>query len=267
MAKERIVNTRFWSDTYISNLDPIEKLLFLYLITNQYTEISGLYELPLKYMAVDTGIDKEMIEKILKRFENDKKIKYVNGWVYVLNFSRYQKDNPKVKIGIKHAFSRVPKNILDSLSIDYDSLSHSNSNSNSNPNSNPNPEIEKPAAAEKDFIEILLELFCKSYEQNKGVEYIVSGKDKRQMGMLLSSIKKKFPEYDTEQMTNAMKVLFDKATAINDDNFLGEISISKLNSQINNYLQRIKNGTNQRNARNFAGDTDAKWERVLAKMG
>ena len=87
------------------------------------------------------------------------------------------------------------------------------------------------------------------------------------MGMLLSSIKKKFPEYDTEQMTNAMKVLFDKATAINDDNFLGEISISKLNSQINNYLQRIKNGTNQRNARNFAGDTDAKWERVLAKMG
>ena len=60
MAKERIVNTRFWSDTYISNLDPIEKLLFLYLITNQYTEISGLYELPLKYMAVDTGIDKDI---------------------------------------------------------------------------------------------------------------------------------------------------------------------------------------------------------------
>ncbi len=142
MAKERIVNTRFWADSYVSNLDPTEKLLFLYLITNQYTEISGVYELPLKYMALDTGIEKEMVEKILKRFENDKKIKYFNGWVHVLNFSKYQKDNPKVKIGINHALKRVPKNILDSLCIDYDSLSHSNSNPNSNPNSNFNPNLE-----------------------------------------------------------------------------------------------------------------------------
>ena len=37
MAKTRIINTRFWIDDYTSNLDPIEKLLFLYFLTNTAT--------------------------------------------------------------------------------------------------------------------------------------------------------------------------------------------------------------------------------------
>ena len=31
MAKKRYISTTFWRDEYVSNLDPIEKLLFLYL--------------------------------------------------------------------------------------------------------------------------------------------------------------------------------------------------------------------------------------------
>ena len=45
--KQRYVNTRFWNDTYVSSLDPIEKLLFIYLLTNEHTNISGVYEPPL----------------------------------------------------------------------------------------------------------------------------------------------------------------------------------------------------------------------------
>ncbi len=55
LAKQRIVNTKFWDDSYITRLTPTEKLLFLYLITNPLTNISGVYELPLKRVAFDTG--------------------------------------------------------------------------------------------------------------------------------------------------------------------------------------------------------------------
>ena len=86
MSKNRYINTKFWSDNYISNLDPIEKLLFLYLLTNEKTNICGLYELPLKIMAVETGIEKEMIVKILKRFQKEKKDFHFEGWLGITNF-------------------------------------------------------------------------------------------------------------------------------------------------------------------------------------
>ena len=60
-----MINTRIWSDTWVSGLDPLEKLLFLYFLTNTYTNISGIYELPMKVAAVETGIDPSMFEKML----------------------------------------------------------------------------------------------------------------------------------------------------------------------------------------------------------
>ena len=140
MAKNRIVNTKFWTDTYIlDELNPVDKLLFLYLITNPYTDISGVYELPLKVMAVETGIDRDNIEKtILPRFERDGKILYRGGWVAIKNFQKHQTLNPKVQAGMKEGLNKAPEElrlfIEDSLSIEYDRLSHSNSNSNSNSN-------------------------------------------------------------------------------------------------------------------------------------
>ena len=140
MAKNRIVNTRFWIDDYISHLDPIEKLMFLYFLTNPLTDISGIYEIPLKNVALDTGIDKEMAERIIKRFERDGKIFYENGWVAVKNFSKHQVENPKVLRGIELGIEKAPKSLVNkvqnSLSSSIDSLSHSNSKFNSNSNFN-----------------------------------------------------------------------------------------------------------------------------------
>ena len=119
-----MINTRFWIDDYISNLDPIEKLLFLYLITNPATEICGVYEIPLKNVAMDTGIDKEMVIKILCRFERDNKVIYQKGWVAIVNFAKHQLKNPKVTEGIKRGLTNAPKEITDRLCIENDSLSH-----------------------------------------------------------------------------------------------------------------------------------------------
>jgi len=136
MAKQRYINTKFWVDSYISNLDPIEKLLFLYCITNQYTEISGVYEIPLKTIATDTGIDKEMVTKVLARFEKDKKLKYSSGWIAIKNFIKHQdSENPKIKRGIEISMENCPEWCIGYV-YPMDRLSHSNTNSNTNNNSN-----------------------------------------------------------------------------------------------------------------------------------
>lgn len=150
MAKQRIVNTKFWDDSYIAGLSQIEKLLFLYLITNPLTNISGVYELPVKRVAFDTGIEIGKIEEIFHKLEKDEKLVVLNGWVGIVNFIKYQTLNPKIKQGILAELKKAPKGITDKLSIDYqtfctpyDSLSHLNSNLNKNPNSNALPLREK----------------------------------------------------------------------------------------------------------------------------
>jgi hypothetical protein len=112
MAKKRYINTRFWDDIYISNLDPSEKLLFLYFLTNQRTDICGIYEIPLKSIAVDTGLHNEMIIKILERFTRDKKIFYIDGWVYVKNFAKHQSVNESVEKGIERSLADIPSEIM-----------------------------------------------------------------------------------------------------------------------------------------------------------
>lgn len=123
-----MVNTKFWDDSYISALDPVEKLMFIYLLTNAQTNICGIYELSLKKMALDTGIDKDMVVRIIKRFTKDKKIFFVKGWVCIKNFVRHQNQkSPLVQKGIDNELSLVPSDILEKatqLGYGIDTLSH-----------------------------------------------------------------------------------------------------------------------------------------------
>lgn len=136
MNKNRYINTKFWDDNYVTNLDPIEKLLFIYLLTNSLTNIAGIYEIALRRIAFDTGIDKDMVKRIIDRFSEDKKVYYVDSWVIMKNFLKHQKKNPKIEKGIKAIIDDLP----DNIQIAYQSLSkplnYSNSNSNSNSNNN-----------------------------------------------------------------------------------------------------------------------------------
>lgn len=156
--KSRIINTKFWDDNYTSDLDPIEKLMFLYLLTNTSTNISGVYEIPLKKIATETGIDKEMVQKILDRFDRDGKVFYIDGWVWIKNFIKNQNErSPKVKKGIELALEAVPSQIkvkVEEKLKGIDTLSHSNSNSNSNLNSNSNTSEPKVSQDIVKFIDL-----------------------------------------------------------------------------------------------------------------
>jgi len=124
-----MLNTKFWTDPYILDLDPSEKLLYVYLITNPYTDICGIYEIATKIIAVETGFEKDTIERILKRFERDGKIMYKNGWVALRNFAKNQSKNPKVEIGMRVGIEKAPKELKEFVSmIGYDTPMHLNPN-------------------------------------------------------------------------------------------------------------------------------------------
>lgn len=124
MPKKRYINTRFWSDSFIVSLNPLERYLFLYLLTNEHTDISGIYELPWSVIARETGLEEEMLKKMFLRFKS--RVYYIDGWVYLRNFSKHQATNPKVEAGVKRSLDGVPDDIMTKIKeiqIGYDRLS------------------------------------------------------------------------------------------------------------------------------------------------
>lgn len=117
MAKFRYVNTHFWDDSFITTLDPHEKLLFLYLLTNPLTLISGVYEINVRRIAFDTGIDEEEIRRILDRLVGEGKIIYDSPWLAIINFLRHQALNPKVTRGVAAALADAPTSIVNQLEL------------------------------------------------------------------------------------------------------------------------------------------------------
>lgn len=109
MSKLRSVNTKFWNDEYVEGLDPIEKLLFLYLLTNDATNLLGIYDITLRRIAFDTGIDKDMVVKIFERFEKKNKASYLEGYVMLHNFQKHQKMNKNMKASALKVFEELPE--------------------------------------------------------------------------------------------------------------------------------------------------------------
>jgi len=112
MSKLRSVNTHFWQDNYIIDLDPIEKLIFLYLLTNEQTNMLGIYELHIRRISFDTGIDKDMVLKVFDRFEEKGKAKYLDGYVILRNFIKHQSYNTNMQTSAINTWNELPLNIL-----------------------------------------------------------------------------------------------------------------------------------------------------------
>jgi hypothetical protein len=111
--KERLINTRFWSDNWVRKLNALDRYLFIYLLTNEHTNISGIYEIPISTMAFESGIDERDLEKtMLPKLKP--KVFYKDGWIILKNFVKYQRiKSESVVIGIKKSLNEAPKSILE----------------------------------------------------------------------------------------------------------------------------------------------------------
>lgn len=107
----RSIDTRFWADGWIRKLNPLDRYLFLYLLTNDKTSWCGIYELDLGMMAYECGLDERDLERsLLPRLAP--KVIYVEGWVYIPNFPKYHLNGTEAtQKGYDKAFAEVPQNI------------------------------------------------------------------------------------------------------------------------------------------------------------
>lgn len=111
MAKQRYIQDSFWTDPYIEKLDPSEKLLFLYYLTNPLCNIAGIYEIRNNRVAYETGFDKDMIDRIKNRFVKDGKMLIIDDWILLVNFAKNQNLNPNVKEGMRRIIKELPDKV------------------------------------------------------------------------------------------------------------------------------------------------------------
>lgn len=120
--KKRYISTKFRDDKFVVELDPIEKLLFMYFLTNPLTNVAGIYEISLRRIAFDTWIDKDMVQKIINRLTESKKVYYIDWYIILANSNKHQNmENAKIKKGIENVLAWLPKDLIDKIWHIYDS--------------------------------------------------------------------------------------------------------------------------------------------------
>lgn len=141
MSKRRILDTKFWKDGYVANLDPSEKLLFLYILTGPISGFCGICELSLREISFDTGLEAAAVQTILRRFEDDKKVVYGQGWICIVNHPKYLFNLTTAhKKGLVNELQNVPQELLNRLPNEYfDSLRALGIVVEKTPNSIPTP--------------------------------------------------------------------------------------------------------------------------------
>lgn len=110
MAEFRQFEVYFWSDGYIQSLEPLEKLLFMYLFTGPESTLHGLYNITHKTIAFHTGLDMEFIDKTLLKFERDRKAIMRGELVWVINMYKHQPSKSSTLVIYRE---RHMKNIRD----------------------------------------------------------------------------------------------------------------------------------------------------------
>lgn len=111
MSKLRSVSTAFWSDPFIEELSPSEKLLYLYFITNEKTNMLGIYEVSIKKISFETGIPSTTVQNALEAFERVDKIKRIGNFIVLTKFLKHQNFNTNMKKSAIECYLNLPESI------------------------------------------------------------------------------------------------------------------------------------------------------------
>lgn len=121
--KTRIIFTKFWEDSYILSLAPLERHLFNFLISNSRIGLSAIYECPVAIIQLSTGLNPTQIRQMKEKFQRDGKFIFVENWIKIINNDKYnQYQGSKNDIARGKELSLIPPHILkemDTLSIGY----------------------------------------------------------------------------------------------------------------------------------------------------
>lgn len=88
--KSRVIHTKIWNDNWFTKQSSDVRFMFLYLLTNEFTNVLDLYELPIATASYQTGLTPEKIDECLQSMASDKKIDIFDGYVLLNNGYKYQ---------------------------------------------------------------------------------------------------------------------------------------------------------------------------------
>ncbi|MGG0186905.1 DnaD domain-containing protein [Bacillus rhizoplanae] len=110
MAAYRNVQVNFWQDDFVLDLTPEERYFYIYLLTCSKTTQCGIYPLPKRLVEMETGYNRETVEKLLQRFIDYGKILYdvETKELYIQNWVRY---NPVTNTNIEKCVLRELKTV------------------------------------------------------------------------------------------------------------------------------------------------------------
>ena len=115
MSKTRYIKTDFWSDSFIETLSPEEKLLFIYLFSNERVDLCWIYEITLKKVAFESWIELKKVESILDKFSKKDKVYFIDWYIYIKNFIKHLSINPSITLWIERSRNALPEPILEAI--------------------------------------------------------------------------------------------------------------------------------------------------------
>lgn len=110
MGVKRVVDTDFWEDPFVLDHYSVEdKYFYLYLTTNPRSSQLGIFTLPKKTIAFQTGYSLEVVEVLLDRFQDHYQL------------IRYKQDSQEIALldSLKSSIIKGGKPVLDCLKKDF----------------------------------------------------------------------------------------------------------------------------------------------------
>ncbi len=128
MAIYRNVSLTFWTDNKVTDdFTSKDKYFFLYLLTNQHTNIIGCYEVTTKQMAYDLGMKINEVEELIDRMQNihktiiyskQTKEMFIKNW-YRYNWTKSSKLQKPIIENIKKIKDLELKKLLKEIGYQY----------------------------------------------------------------------------------------------------------------------------------------------------
>lgn len=119
MANYRQIHVSIWKDEWFLDLSPHEKLLFIYLFSNESASLSGIYKLALRVICFETCLPTKKVLDALEKFANIDKVHYQDGIVWVKNLRKYNRGSSKVDKRIENDLLEIPNCDLKEKYIAY----------------------------------------------------------------------------------------------------------------------------------------------------
>jgi hypothetical protein len=91
LTKQRYISTSIWSDDWFDSLAITEKLIYFNLLTNDHTNVAGVYPFALKYIRADLDISRDEVAKAMEKFERDGKAFFYHEYMIIPKWLKHQK--------------------------------------------------------------------------------------------------------------------------------------------------------------------------------